>query len=233
MKKCIAVLCAVLLLLSLMTLSAGAADGSFGAGWEYVIAFGTCGNNIDWWIRQDGTMELSGTGSIPDYTAGNVPWAGSEGSITSVVIGGGISGIGANAFNGCSSLTNVTIPTAVLLIGENAFNGCDNLTDVLYCGTKTQKSAISLGSGNADLTDAAWTYRIYTLPLVIPHGAAAYAAAYGENGAMLFLKDLSEEAWVDLTEETYAAAKQLKWFVLGGTTCAPAGATGSVLLSES
>ena len=41
-----------------------------------------------------------------------------------------VTGIGANAFNGCSGLTSVTIPSTVTTIGEGAFDNCTGLTSI-------------------------------------------------------------------------------------------------------
>ena len=47
-----------------------------------------------------------------------------------LLIPDGVTGIGANAFSGCSNLTGVTIPDSVTNIGDKAFCGCSNLTNV-------------------------------------------------------------------------------------------------------
>lgn len=50
--------------------------------------------------------------------------------ITSVVIPGSVSYIGANAFNKCTGLTGVTLPEGLLHLDVNAFSGCAALTSV-------------------------------------------------------------------------------------------------------
>ena len=50
--------------------------------------------------------------------------------VTEYVIGDNVIGIGANAFQGCSSLSSVTIPNSVTSIGSYAFEGCSSLTSV-------------------------------------------------------------------------------------------------------
>ena len=42
----------------------------------------------------------------------------------------GVTIIGNNAFNGCSSLTGVTLPDSLTNIGDSAFNGCSSLTGI-------------------------------------------------------------------------------------------------------
>ena len=55
-------------------------------------------------------------------------------SLTSVTIPEGVTRIGDWAFKGCSSLTSVTIPESVTRIGDKAFYGCSSLTSVdLLC----------------------------------------------------------------------------------------------------
>ena len=51
-------------------------------------------------------------------------------SLTSVVIGNGVTSIGNGAFYNCSSLTSVVIPDSVTSIGDEAFSACKSLTSV-------------------------------------------------------------------------------------------------------
>ncbi len=39
-----------------------------------------------------------------------------------------VTGIGANAFYGCTSMTSITIPKSIKTIGKGAFSGCENLS---------------------------------------------------------------------------------------------------------
>ena len=52
-------------------------------------------------------------------------------SLTSVIIGSGVTRIGDAAFSGCTSLTSVTIPNSVTSIGLHAFSGCSSLTSII------------------------------------------------------------------------------------------------------
>ncbi|MDD7424468.1 MAG: leucine-rich repeat domain-containing protein, partial [Candidatus Methanomethylophilaceae archaeon] len=92
-------------------------------------ASGTCGDNLTWELN-DGTLTISGTGSMKDYGWGNAPWYPYEAEIKSTIIGDGVTSIGKYAFYGCTGLTSVTIPNGVTSIGDYAFYGCTGLTSV-------------------------------------------------------------------------------------------------------
>ena len=123
-RKIVSVLLCVLLLASLLPVSAFA-DTTAG---------GTCGDNLTWTLDSNGTLTISGTGEMYDY--GNLfdrttaPWEKYYSSIKSAVINDGVTSIGEQAFWGCSSLTSVTIPDSVTSIGAWTFNGCSSLTSV-------------------------------------------------------------------------------------------------------
>ena len=123
MKKIISVLLCVLLLATLLPVSAFA-DTTAG---------GTCGDNLTWTL-EDGTLTISGTGKMKNYYPSNndttAPWGENCSLIKSVVISDGVTSIGYGAFYNCSSLTSVTIPDSVTSIGYSAFENCSSLTSV-------------------------------------------------------------------------------------------------------
>ncbi len=88
---------------------------------------GTTGNLT--WSISNGTLTISGTGAMPNYTIGG-PWGAYRQSITSVNIGNNVANIGNYAFKGCSGLTFVTIPNSVISIGDGAFYGCSGLSSI-------------------------------------------------------------------------------------------------------
>lgn len=75
-------------------------------------------------------------------------------NLTEVTIQHSVTDIGRWAFIGCSSLTEITIPDSVTNIGDEAFCACESLNDVYYTGTEAEWNAISIGSGNEELTSA-------------------------------------------------------------------------------
>lgn len=100
-RKIVSVLLCVLLLASLLPVSA-MADATAG---------GTCGYNLTWTLDGDGTLTISGTGKMKDYYPSNndttAPWGEYCSSIKSVVIGDGVTSIGDYAFQWCSKLKDI------------------------------------------------------------------------------------------------------------------------------
>ena len=85
------------------------------------------------WELDDGTLIISGSGSIWDYAVedGGVPaWYYYKDQITSVVIQEGITYIGGDTFTDMPNLTHVTIPEGVVTIGQSAFQNAVSLQTV-------------------------------------------------------------------------------------------------------
>ena len=143
MKKILSlILCAALLLscCPIIPLQAAAATS------------GTCGENLTWTLDDAGTLTISGTGPMTNYSYYDTPWYDYNiknviigdsvttigecafwscgDSLTSVTIGDSVTTIGDFAFDNCGSLTSVTIPDSVTTIGDYAFDDCDSLTAV-------------------------------------------------------------------------------------------------------
>ena len=121
-KRIVSFILAVLLICTLLPTAAFAAD---------IVASGTCGDNLTWTLDSEGTLTISGTGAMTDYSNGSsVPWYRSRSSIKSVTIPNSVTSIGDYAFFNCSSLASVTIPDGVTSIGDHAFEGCSSLASV-------------------------------------------------------------------------------------------------------
>lgn len=94
-----------------------------------VAVNGTCGENVTWELA-DGTLTLSGSGRMANYTAQDpAPWADLKDEITAVEVEGTVTSVGATAFKDCVNLTTVNIAEGVEYIESAAFNGCTALTE--------------------------------------------------------------------------------------------------------
>ena len=89
-----------------------------------VVASGSCGENIDWALYDDGTLQITGSGAMLDYENGQAPWYSLSETIVSVIIDDGITSVGSAAFMNCSNVTAVNLPYTLESIGEMAFYNC-------------------------------------------------------------------------------------------------------------
>ena len=95
------------------------------------VLSGTCGENLTWTLSNDGTLMISGEGSMEDYASDlDVPWYNNCNRIQTLVIEHGVTSIGRSAFNGCTNLTTINIPSSVITINDAAFYGCVSLNGV-------------------------------------------------------------------------------------------------------
>ena len=83
--------------------------------------------------------------TIPDGVTSIGDFALNGCNLTSVVIGDSVTRIGIKSFWGCS-VSSVTISTSVTSIEASAFDSCSNLVNIVYRGTVSQWSAVSLGA---------------------------------------------------------------------------------------
>ncbi|MEE0409346.1 MAG: leucine-rich repeat protein, partial [Clostridia bacterium] len=73
----------------------------------------------------NGVMTIEYANDIADYASFNdTPWSG-ETTVTKIVLGSNVTGIGANAFSGFTNLESIEIPEAVETIADNALPNTD------------------------------------------------------------------------------------------------------------
>ena len=94
---------------------------------------GICGDNLTWRLVSDGTLTISGTGNMYDYSDGDdnrAPWYDYRDIIQVININNGATSIGNSAFNNCRALTDIKIADSIVSIGGDAFKYCTSLTEV-------------------------------------------------------------------------------------------------------
>lgn len=83
------------------------------------------------WSLTGGTLSISGTGAMPNYTEGNTaPWFDATAAINRIVVEEGVTSVGSLAFYGCSAAVRVSLPSTVTAIGDCAFKNCTSMTYV-------------------------------------------------------------------------------------------------------
>ncbi len=96
------------------------------------IGGGGYGDDSGSFNMNTGVLSISGTGPIPDYSIDKKsPWDKYKSEIKMVILGSGITSIGANSFSGCYNLTSIVIPDNIQSIGKLAFYGCNKLTSIV------------------------------------------------------------------------------------------------------
>lgn len=83
------------------------------------------------WSLSGGTLRISGSGAMPNYTDGNMPpWYNAAGAINRIIVDEGVTSIGSLAFYGCSTAALASLPSTVTSIGDRAFKNCTSLSYV-------------------------------------------------------------------------------------------------------
>ena len=117
-KKTISLVLALLMVFSLLPVSAFAAN---------TVQSGTCGDNLTWTLDDAGVLTITGTGGMTSCLWIDFDY---RDSIRSVVIGDGVASICDNAFYNCTGITEVSIPDSVTYIADCAFYNCTSLKSI-------------------------------------------------------------------------------------------------------
>ena len=116
-------LLSILLVLSLMLALVPAAFAAEPA------ASGTCGSGVAWALDNDGTLTITGSGQIRDYSIYDpAPWKGT--AVKELVISEGVTAVGACAFTDCTEIASVQLPSTLTTLGDRCFAGCISLTSI-------------------------------------------------------------------------------------------------------
>ena len=109
-----------------------------------------CGNDL-YWSLANGTLTITGSGAMYDYSRATAPWYIERSSIKNLSLPEGLTHIGQYAFYYCSALQSITIPNSVVSIASYAFYSCENLISVaLGSGITSIGSSAFYGCGNLD-----------------------------------------------------------------------------------
>lgn len=129
----------------------------------------SCGEDLTW-SYSGGVLTVSGTGVMDDMSGG-APWEAHKNSITTVVFTGGVTAVGAQAFQNydsivsvdfgasmreintqafqdCDGLTSISLPSTFRRFGKESFADCSNLTEVFCAGGMPSFNANCLWNGN-------------------------------------------------------------------------------------
>lgn len=127
MKKMTAIVLLLCLLLTVLPVGVLATETTEATLAAAVRAPGQCGENLTW-SYDAGTLMISGTGEMDNYSDADAPWLEYKNSIETLVFTGGVTSVGEYAFKDYDALKKVDFGTAMHTIGKRAFYDCDGLT---------------------------------------------------------------------------------------------------------
>ena len=148
MKKRKLVLALMLSLMMLVTMipsfsfadATGGTGSSAGSGTISAATSGNCGatgheSDVTWsFDKTSGTLTISGTGPMADYTVDGTgddrPWKDYAESITKVQISEGVTSLGKSAFQNLTALKETNIPASITKLGDHIYRGDASLTTV-------------------------------------------------------------------------------------------------------
>lgn len=88
----------------------------------------SCGETLTWSFYE-GTLTVTGTGEMDDMSAG-APWKDYKEDIVTLVLSGGVTTIGAEAFADCDNLVTIDFGGSLREIDTGAFRNCDGLESI-------------------------------------------------------------------------------------------------------
>ena len=149
------------------------------------IGLGQCGDNLYWYVDNNNTLTIFGTGAMYDYEWSELdgdisPWRNLNTAPTSLVLEEGITHIGNYAFRYCDGfIGSLTIPNSVTSIGYEAFYSCSGFTGSLTIGN----SVTTIGDKAFDECSG------FTGSLTIPNsvtsiGYKAFCSCSGFTGSL-------------------------------------------------
>jgi hypothetical protein len=185
------------------------------------IAEGTIdGTDIAWVIDAEGTLTVSGTGAIPNYTrSATAPWTSYSKQVKKIVVADGITVIGECAFYNLQKATSIELPETVKELRLQFIRGTGVTEITLPAVERIREQAfaradslkvINAGESVKDI----WGTILFSENVTIKAPANSYIAKYAETYAEYFTVSAS------ITFEAVGTAKApINYFGKAGDKC--------------
>ena len=157
-----------------------------GSDEDELLGDGSCGPNVFWELRKDGTLTIYGSGEMNacvenSYVAG--PWNSMRDKIVRVTIEDSVTEIGEAAFYNCINLESIELPSGLTTIGDGAFYKCKSL------------SSISIPSGVNKIGKGAFAYCSGLTAVTIPEKVSTL-----EDSVFSFCAALAEVVFPEIPD---------------------------------
>ncbi len=166
----------------------------------YICDVGSCGKDMIWVFDSEGTLSISGKGTMEDYSYPSpAPWY--EFPVKRVILSEGIANIGEYAFYRCTDMAHITIPDTINRIEDFAFCGCKALEeiflpeDVSYIGAYAFSECSSLKNvtiplGLSEIRDRTFEFCSGLESIIIPEnitkiGEGAFSGCSSLTGIVI------------------------------------------------
>ncbi len=203
-----------------------------------VVETGTCGETAEWFLYDDGTMVIRGTGSIG--TSGQLERATEE-DVKRVIVEGGITSVAWGTFYECSAsevilpyslthigglafceshITELSMPDSVVSVGEGAFMDCGDLKKVrLSQNLKVLSESMFNGCSSIEeliipdsvekIDEKAVTSMTFLEKLVIGRGVGSIGKNYIDS---VSLREIRNYSTLDFSLKKFGVeTKLIKW----------------------
>lgn len=121
-KRIIALLLAACVMLTLLPFGVFAEEAEEAVSADPNAKSGSCGEGLTW-VLDGYTLTISGSGEMED----GAPWEAHKDHIEHVVLTGGVTKVGAEAFYKYDRIETVDFGDALVEIGDKAFYGCEDI----------------------------------------------------------------------------------------------------------
>ena len=109
LRKLAAILIALMLVIQCLPATAAAAA---------TVESGKCGDNLTWKLDEAGTLTISGSGTMEDFSDREAPWY--DMPVKKIVVQSGVTSIGNCAFADLPDLTSISLPSSLKSLGSRA-----------------------------------------------------------------------------------------------------------------
>lgn len=195
-RRLLSIILCLIMCLSLLPVSAFAADNIMTAGWA--------GSTVQFKLYTDGKLVLNGTGNILDmehwsfsssYSFADDAVKATRSETKTLVVEQGIKQIMNGVFANCPNLTAVSLPNSLDYIGEGAFQNCQGLTKITIPGNVTlidsgafmgctSLSSVTLSTGLATIGQQAFEDCTSLSSIVIPANVTKILANAFKNSGL-------------------------------------------------